>query len=158
MNPMIPLQSTAARHQMTSICTCDHQRSSCPPALNEVESEHSPRPTPEHWRLDRGNNWFILRLLFKVLCAIGHGHANIDNIWDLMHEDKFTDHKDRLASRYSSLAVIVSVQFPFFPLFSEKSAVSVKITKELESYGLGRSAFRDNGDICDHRTTQTRHV
>ncbi|THV06285.1 hypothetical protein K435DRAFT_25975 [Dendrothele bispora CBS 962.96] len=111
MNPMIPLQSTAARHQMTSICTCDHQRSSCPPALNEVESEHSPRPTPEHWRLDRGNNWFILRLLFKVLCAIGHGHANIDNIWDLMHEDKFTDHKDRLASRYSSLAVIGGLLF-----------------------------------------------
>ncbi|THV06241.1 hypothetical protein K435DRAFT_960718 [Dendrothele bispora CBS 962.96] len=104
MDSLIP-QGPTSRRRMTTTCTYDYPQSSYPPT-KETEPEHNPHPIPEHWKLDRESNWFILRLIFKVFCAIGHGHADIDSVWDLMHGDKFTDHKDRLASRYSSLAVM----------------------------------------------------
>ncbi|KAF5320373.1 hypothetical protein D9758_018083 [Tetrapyrgos nigripes] len=67
----------------------------------------SPRPVPPHWQIDREDNFLILRILFRIFCAIGHGQDRIEKVWDIVtNEIDFSDHRDRLASRYSSLAIM----------------------------------------------------
>ncbi|KAK7472241.1 hypothetical protein VKT23_000362 [Stygiomarasmius scandens] len=94
-------QGFPLQHRTAVIATYDDQYPPFPPV-----PKRAPPPMPAHWKIDRESHPFILRLLFKVFCAIGHGHTEIESVWDLMQDDKFTDHKDRLASRYSSLAIM----------------------------------------------------
>lgn len=69
---------------------------------------------PSHWNSDfPGAPRFlepILKGVFTVLVMISFGHTSLDHKWKMTQwgEEKFAEDKDRIASRISTITVVVS--------------------------------------------------
>lgn len=63
-------------------------------------------PMPSHWKLS--NLPPVLRFLFKLLCTIGVGQTDLDDVWESCKSDAAFDlSRQKLNQRISTVTVVV---------------------------------------------------
>ncbi|KAI0818496.1 hypothetical protein BC629DRAFT_1251847, partial [Irpex lacteus] len=77
---------------------------------NDVEN-----PLPPHWQNTFPEAWTwirpILELAFRILIMVSFGKKNLRRVWRTTHagDEKFTEFKDRIASRISTMTVVAGL-------------------------------------------------
>ena len=86
----------------------NHNQQSLPPLQNRRN-----RRMPDHWKVEFQVVFplsTILKFAFMTLCTISLGHNDLEGMWDIClgHEEIWTESKDRVLNRISTITVVVS--------------------------------------------------
>ena len=74
------------------------------------------KPIPKHWKGEFPEApeciQPLLKVVFAVLCMVAFGARNLEHKWKMVNSSEagFTENTDRLASRVSTITVVVSYQ------------------------------------------------
>lgn len=123
-----PLHSTTRMSQNLLRCSpADHLILRFPDAPREFSvafaaqhadlSPEATPPIPAHWKFDHGPSLIssVARVVTQILCLVSLGHSNLETVWkiccDGASEEIWINNKDRLATRISSVTIIVCAAF-----------------------------------------------
>lgn len=84
----------------------NHNQQSLPPLQN--------RRMPDHWKVEFQVVFplsTILKFAFMTLCTISLGHNDLEGMWDIClgHEEIWTESKDRVLNRISTITVVAGL-------------------------------------------------